>query len=176
MSTQFYCQKHFYFKLLNLICGPASDGNEKVLRIPQCFYITETSPSDCLVSYPGHSLWGSYLPAEKQLIYSTAPVNWSQAQSGATTLGQSGPVSNGNEGLLCFPQSFCITGTSLSDCLVSYPGHLLWGSYLPAEKQSMYSTTPVNWAMIKLWTCCGGLTSLQRSSRCILPPQSTGQW
>ena len=35
MSTQFNYQKHFYFKQLS---------------------ITGTSPSDCLVSYPGHSL------------------------------------------------------------------------------------------------------------------------
>ena len=37
-----------------------------------------TSPSDCLVLYLGHSLvgvgWGSYPPAEKQSVYSTAPV------------------------------------------------------------------------------------------------------
>ena len=44
--------------------------------------------------------------------------------SGATTLGQSGPRSNGNEGVLHIPQSSSITGTSPSDCLVSYPGHL----------------------------------------------------
>ena len=31
------------------------------------------SPSDCLVSYPGHSLRESYSSAETQLVYSTAP-------------------------------------------------------------------------------------------------------
>ena len=41
--------------------GPLRDGNEWVLRIPQSSSITGTSPSDCLVSYPGHLLeWGSY--------------------------------------------------------------------------------------------------------------------
>ena len=35
-----------------------SNGNERVLCIPQSTNITRTSPSDCLVSYPGHSLWG----------------------------------------------------------------------------------------------------------------------
>ena len=35
-------------------CGPGSDGNEGVLHIPQISSITRTSPSDCLVSYPGH--------------------------------------------------------------------------------------------------------------------------
>ena len=58
---------------------------------------------------------------------------------------QSGFGSNGNEGVLCIPQSSSITGTSPSDCLVSYPGHSL-----------------------------GGLTPLQRCSRYILQPQPTG--
>ena len=38
--------------------GPGSDSNEGVLRIPQNSSIAEISPSDCLVSYPGHSLGG----------------------------------------------------------------------------------------------------------------------
>ena len=38
---------------------------------------------------------------------------------GATTPGQSGPGSDGNEGVLCITQRFSITGTSISDCLVS---------------------------------------------------------
>ena len=59
--------------------GPESDGDKGVLRIPQSFSIAGTSPSDCLVSYLGHSLWsrGSYPSAEKQSVYSTAfPANW----------------------------------------------------------------------------------------------------
>ena len=56
--------------------GPGSDGNEGVLRIPQSSSIVGTSPSDCLVLYPGHSLWGSYPSAEKQSVYSTATANW----------------------------------------------------------------------------------------------------
>ena len=35
---------------------PGSDGNERVLRIPQSSSIIRISPSDCLVSYVGHSL------------------------------------------------------------------------------------------------------------------------
>ena len=63
--------------------------------------------------------------------------------SGATTLGQSGPGSDGNEGVLCTSQSSCITGTSPSDCLVSYTGHSLGGgSYPSAEVQSVYYTAP----------------------------------
>ena len=54
-----------------------SDGNEGILRIPQSPSITETSPSDCLVSYPGHPFEaGSYPSAEVQSVYSTAPPNW----------------------------------------------------------------------------------------------------
>ena len=48
-----------------------------------------------------------------------------RALSGATMLGQSGPKSNGNEGVLCIPQDPSITGTAPSDCLVSYPRHSL---------------------------------------------------
>ena len=61
--------------------------------------------------------------------------------SGVTTPDQTGPGSDGNEGLLQILQSASITGTSLSDCLVSYPGHSLGG---------------------------GGFTPLQRSNWCIL--------
>ena len=39
--------------------------------------------------------------------------------SGATTLDQSGTGSDGNEGVLCIPQSSSITGVSPSYCLVS---------------------------------------------------------
>ena len=55
------------------------------------------------------------------------------ALSGATTPGQSGPRSDGNEGVLNIPQSSSITGVSPSDCLLSYPGHLLGESYPSAE-------------------------------------------
>ena len=67
--------------------------------------------------------------------------------SGATTTGKSGPGSDGNKDVLRIPQSSSITGTSPSDCLVSYPGHSL----------------------------VGNLTSPQRCSQCILQPQPTGQ-
>ena len=35
--------------------GRGSDGNERVLRIPQISSIDRTSPSDCLVSNPGQT-------------------------------------------------------------------------------------------------------------------------
>ena len=53
--------------------GPGSDGNKGVLHISQSSSITQISPSDFLVSYPEHSLVGSYPSAEVQLVYSTAP-------------------------------------------------------------------------------------------------------
>ena len=45
--------------------------------------------------------------------------------SGATTPGQSGPGSNGNEEVLRILQSSRIIGASPLDSLVSYTGHLL---------------------------------------------------
>ena len=59
--------------------GPGNDGNEEVLGIPQSSSITGTSPSDCLVSYPGYSMQGrerSYPSAEVQLVYSITPADW----------------------------------------------------------------------------------------------------
>ena len=63
-----------------------------------------------------------------------------RTQAGATNPVQSGPRSDVHEGIRCIPQSFSITGTTQSDCLVSYPGHTLGESYLSAEKQSAYPT------------------------------------
>ena len=57
--------------------------------------------------------------------------------SRATTLALNGPRSNGNKGVLCITQSSSITGASPSDCLVSYPEHLLGKSYRSAEMQSV---------------------------------------
>ena len=62
--------------------------------------------------------------------------------SGATTPTQSGPGNNGNEGVLCIPQSSSITEASPLDYLVSYPEHSLGKSYSSAEKQSGYFTVP----------------------------------
>ena len=63
---------------------------------------------------------------------------------GSTTLGQSGLGSNGNEGTLRILQNSSITGASLSDCLISYPGDLMGELYPSAEIQSVYSTTPAD--------------------------------
>ena len=58
-------------------------------------------------------------------ISSREPID--RALSGATTPGKSGPRGDDNEELLRILQSPSMTGTSPSDCLVSYPGHSLWG-------------------------------------------------
>ena len=61
--------------------GPGSDGSKGVLCIPQNSSITGASPSDCLVSYLGHSLEESYPSAEMETVYSTVPANWAIIQS-----------------------------------------------------------------------------------------------
>ena len=62
-----------------------------------------------------------------------------RTRSSATIPGQSGPGSNGNEGVLYIPQSSSITEDSASDYLVLYPGDSLSGkSYASAEPQSVY--------------------------------------
>ena len=58
--------------------GPGSNGNEEVLHIFQSFTITGATPSDCLVSYPGHSLQESYPSAKMRLVYSAAQANWAK--------------------------------------------------------------------------------------------------
>ena len=53
---------------------------------------------------------------------------------------KSGPNTNGNEGVLHIPQS-SKSGSSPSDCFVSYPVHSLGVSY-PSEKYSQYILWP----------------------------------
>ena len=54
---------------------PRSDGSEGVVRISQISCsITETLPSDCLVSYQD-TCWRSYPSAEKQSVYSLVPAD-----------------------------------------------------------------------------------------------------
>ena len=71
----------------------------------------------------------------------------------ATTPGQSGPGSDGNEGVLCIPRNSSITGALSSDYLMSYTGHSLTDSYPSVERQSVYSTAPVDWASDCVCVC-----------------------
>ena len=87
--------------------GPASDGNEEVLRIPQSSSIIGTSPSDSLVSYTGRSLWGCLTPQQRSSRWvlqphPTGPL-FEGTETGTTTSGHSGPDSNGDEGVLHIP-------------------------------------------------------------------------
>ena len=67
--------------------------------------------------------------------------------SGIISLDQSGPESNGNEGVLHIPQS-SRTGVSPSDSFVLYPEHSLSNrSYPSAEMQSVYFTVSADWAV-----------------------------
>ena len=70
-----------------------------------------------------------------------------RAQTGATTLGQSGPGSNGNEGVIHIPQSSSNTGISLSDLFRVVTRTLIEGSYNFGEVQSVYSTASADWAI-----------------------------
>ena len=56
--------------------GPGSNADEGLLYILEISK-TGASPSDCLMSYPEHSLLGggSYSSAEMQSAYSTAPAD-----------------------------------------------------------------------------------------------------
>ena len=81
------------------------------------------------------------------LFTSIWPIN--RILSGATTPGQNGPGSNGNEEVLRIRQSSSIIGTSASDCLVSYTRHSLEKSYLTTEMQSVYSKAPEDWEIVR---------------------------
>ena len=66
-----------------------------------------------------------------------------------TTMGQSEPGSNGNEGVLHIPQS-SMNRTSPSDAFVSYPGHFLgvgWMVVLPLCRDAVgvFYGPPVDW-------------------------------
>ena len=96
VCTEFHCQKSVLFQTIQLSISShfssiwpinrtlsgattpsqselGSDGNKRVVCIPQSSSIIGTSQSDCLVSYPGHSLEAG---AEKLSVYSTTSANW----------------------------------------------------------------------------------------------------
>ena len=79
--------------------------------------------------------------------YSVWPID--KTQSGATTLRQSRPGSDGNGGVLRIPQSSSITAASLSDCLITYID-TRWRVffYSSAEMQSVYFIATADWAKL----------------------------
>ena len=70
------------------------------------------------------------------------PIN--RTLSSVTTVCQSRPGCNGNEGVLRTPQSSSIIVASPSDCLASKPS---------AEMQSVYSAPSTDWAAV-IWNIC----------------------
>ena len=73
----------------------------------------------------------------------------SRTRSSATTSDHGGPGSDGNEWLLHIPLSSSITGTSPSDCFVSYQDTCWQGrSYPFAVIQSVYSIAPADRSII----------------------------
>ena len=68
--------------------------------------------------------------------------------SGACISSQSGPVSDGDKGVPCIPQSSSINGASSLDCSVSNQGHLFAGGgiLLPLCRDTVgvfYSTSQI---------------------------------
>ena len=78
--------------------------------------------------------------------------------------------SDGSEAVLCIPQSSRITGTSPSDCLVSYQD-TRWGSLTPLQRCSQCI---LRLQLMDHRTLVGGV--VKRRSRFILQPQLTGPW
>ena len=74
---------------------------------------------------------------------STWPID--RTLSGTTSPGQSRTGSNGNEGVLCNPQSSSITGASKSECFFSYSGKMLWGGDLPLCRDAISVFYTHNW-------------------------------
>ena len=71
--------------------GPGSDVNKGVLHIHQRSSITGNSPSDCLVSLPGHSLVGDVLPFCKEAVgvFYSPSRRGGKKQNKKNTVGQS---------------------------------------------------------------------------------------
>ena len=68
--------------------------------------------------------------------------------SGATTLGQSGPESEGNKGYSTFPKALALLEPQHKIISVISRTLIGWGSYSSAEMQSVYFTAPADWATL----------------------------
>ena len=120
ISTQFQCQKLFYFNKFSSAWVFSSNVKSVLYQTIQFNMSTHSN-----------SIW----PIDRTL-------------SGVTIPGQSGPRSDGNNGVLCILQSSGITEVSPSDCLVSYLGHSLEESCLSVDMQSVYSAASANRARL----------------------------
>ena len=141
-TIQFQCQKLFHFKQSSLAW--VHSLIVKNISISSYSAQLNSSNSNNSVSMSKTVSFQTIQFRISTQFSSIWPID--RTLSSATTPGQSGPGSNGNEGVLRIPQISSITGTSPSDGLMSYPGHSLGEFYPSAEKQSVYSTTPSDWA------------------------------
>ena len=117
-----------------ILSGPGRDGNEGVLCIPQNTNITGASASDCLVSYPGHSLEESYPSAEIQSVYSAAPSDRASHFLGEITL--IGVSTNANFNIFSF-------FSCKLDCKLLYSQIFWWGDCVTVtyiQKSDLYNT------------------------------------
>ena len=140
--------KQFYFKQFSLAWVPSLNGKTVLFQTIQFSISTQFS-----------SIW---------------PIDWTLSH--ATTLGQSGPGSDGNEGVLHISHSFSITRVSPSDCLVSYSGDLFGGGLTSLQKSSRYIQQPRSNGP-RDTRCGGGVISLCRKAVGVFytPPQPIGQ-
>ena len=128
ISTQFKCQKHFYFKLFSLV------NKVKWFKVLLCitknsikhqsFIHTQLNVKTVLfqtIQFNVITHFSSIWPIDRTLL-------------GATTSSQCGPGSDGNKRVLCVPQHSSITEASPSDCLVSYPVQSFWECPPPLQK------------------------------------------
>ena len=111
-KVEFQCQKQFHFKQFSLaqvcILKVSTQFNCQKHFYFKLFNYSQTVLNQT-IQFSISMQFSSIQPIDRTL-------------SGATIPSQSGPGSNGNEGVLRNPQSPSITGTSPSDCFVSYPG------------------------------------------------------
>ena len=131
-----------------------STSNQGVLSIPQNSSITRTSPSDCLMSYPGHCLKRSYPSVEKQSVYFTAPADWTTKTPVEEVL----PLCRVAVSVFYSPSRLDHQDTRWgglaplqrsSQCILPPqptwpPRHPLGMSYSSAETQSVYFTAPAD--------------------------------
>ena len=96
-----------------------------------------------------------------------------------TTLGQSGPESDGNERVLHIPQSSIVTGASPSDCK-SHIQDTRWVSHVPLQNCSRCILQPqptgLRWVSVISWALLGGVLPLCRDTVGVFcsPFQPTG--
>ena len=91
--------------------------------------------------------------------------------SSATTPGQSGSGSDGNEGVFPIPPNSRITGASPSDCLMLYPGYSLAGRFLlPCRGSGLQDPSEYS---SQSYQCCGSYVLDSSSGLHFLQPQPT---